>query len=534
MEEYELKRTCLYPFYEYIIKEWIQHGVELKEYKDIVQMPETVLEGNRLELEKRKKSIWDNTKNLLALSEQQKEIKFGELKNIACDCKLCLFCVQCERYYWEQLERALADGKGDSNREKCEFLIPDDIKQLLEQKDKPVDVYLDFYKRRYINKDNFLVMLKGFSSSTPILLNYAQNTNLYSGGGFYFRWNGLGVAVDPGYLFIQNLHNYGLSVLDIDVVVVTHEHIDHSSDVRLLDDLHYNVASNNKEKEVGWNRDTFSLLNGKTPNHTIKWYLDEVTYEEARLFQKKKSGFAPEYNELYCLLLNDTENPKIKRPCVEKPQLIEESTLKIAGDISMKVFPTRHEQYEENNKRIFFKHTFGCVFECVDKFGENKSIGYTSDTSLQQDISSLMYESLKECQVLIMNISGIYEDDILLQKGKDRHLGYYGCYEIISNLLKTPECKLKYCLLSEFANQISDIRYSIAKYMQKEINKLTEYNSKNKITVVPTEIGLTINLSTLHTKCTACGNYSTKIYVLKPFGENATLQYICPECMYSD
>ena len=80
-------------------------------------------------------------------------------------------------------------------------------------------------------------MLKGMSSSTPAMLNNIFDTNDYVGGGFYLNWNGYGVAIDPGYSFVHNLHHYGLSVLDVQAVIITHEHIDHNNDMRLLDDL---------------------------------------------------------------------------------------------------------------------------------------------------------------------------------------------------------------------------------------------------------------------------------------------------------
>lgn len=281
--------SCLYPFYEYIIKRWISYGNDFPDYEKTILMPDVNPEGKRVELESRKKKIWEDTADVLrAESPDARTQKLDHLKKRDIKCKLCLDCSQCEKFYWEQLELALAEKEGKADNKKCEFLIPNEINELLEQKDKPVNIYLDNYNRRNIRESNFLAILKGFSSSTPILLNYAKKTNFYSGGGIYFRWNGTGVAVDPGYLFVQNLHEYGLSVLDIDIVIVTHEHIDHSNDVRLLDDLHYNAAASAKENKVSWNDENFALLKSKEPAHKIRWYLDSVTYEDALLLARKK------------------------------------------------------------------------------------------------------------------------------------------------------------------------------------------------------------------------------------------------------
>lgn len=60
-----------------------------------------------------------------------------------------------------------------------------------------------------------------------------------SGGGFYFRWHGLGIAVDPGIGFITSMHEHQIFIDDIDVIIVTHAHIDHNGDVRGLASLPY-------------------------------------------------------------------------------------------------------------------------------------------------------------------------------------------------------------------------------------------------------------------------------------------------------
>ena len=221
-------------------------------------------------------------------------------------CGLCFVCQNCEEEYWNALKEILLDEEAhDSEPNKSDFLIPEEMKELLRQKERPVDIYIENYRHRIFNKRNILVMLKGFSSSTPILLNYAHNTNFYSGGGFYIHWNGVGIAIDPGYLFVQNLQDYGLNVLDIDVVIITHEHIDHSSDMRILDDLHYNASSNYSEKIDRWDEEHSTVTRVEKEKHKIKWYMDSVTCEEAVLLAKKESGFDRKLNQLYCINIAD-------------------------------------------------------------------------------------------------------------------------------------------------------------------------------------------------------------------------------------
>lgn len=61
--------------------------------------------------------------------------------------------------------------------------------------------------------------------------------------------------------------------------------------------------------------------------------------------------------------------------------------------------------FREERKESFLEHTFGCALTCRSEDGKYRKIGYTSDTSFQPDIVWDMCEALKECDVLIENIS---------------------------------------------------------------------------------------------------------------------------------
>lgn len=528
-----MRNTCLYSFYEYILKNWIQT-------KEIMPNFDGLFGRNRFEsselkiqeLSERKKYIWDNTRLILEQDSEKRRDMLQKLLQQPIQCDLCVACQKCEKRYWQALkELTLDDNKDTDDFGKSDFLLPEEIRELLKQKERPVDIYLDHYKRRVMHERNLLVMLKGFSSSTPILLNYAQNTNFYSGGGFYIRWNGVGIAVDPGYLFVQNLQDYGLSVLDIDVVIITHEHIDHTSDMRILDDLHYNASKYYSEKTIGWDAQQF-LVSHIEKKHKITWYMDVVTCEEAVVLARKKSGFDTGYNEIFCINVAGEETSLLENKFEGYANVVTGNTIEIDDEITMHIFQTAHEQYEVNDVKEYFLHTYGCVFECGKNVENKRFIGYTSDTSIQDSVYSKMESLLSQCHIIVANISGIYENDVLFKKFKARHLGYYGCYKIVYDLIMEKNNNLKYLLLSEFSNQVSDIRFGVSKYLQEEVNDLVTRKGRTPVRVLPTEIALTLNLDTFQTKCDVCGEYSDKIHVLRPYGENNKLQYICSECMY--
>lgn len=192
------------------------------------------------------------------------------------------------------------------------------------------------------------------------------------------------------------------------------------------------------------------------------------------------------------------------------------------------MFQTKHEQ-SEHKEDTFWKHTFGCAFLC--RRGDSaicRKIGYTSDTAFHVDIVSGMCEALKDCDIIIENISGIYKDDILLEVLKERHLGYNGCYRLIQELHTKSAKKLRYVLLSEFSNLVNDIRFDIAKYMQDNVHT----NIDSGINVYPAEVGMVVDLNDLLIQCSECHEFTEQPIVVRQEDENTPLRYCCDRCTF--
>jgi tetratricopeptide (TPR) repeat protein len=78
------------------------------------------------------------------------------------------------------------------------------------------------------------ICLRRYSSAYPILPRPREFRS--DGGGYFVRVHpgggggtALGIAVDPGTGYIDCLYRERLSVADIDVILVTHDHVDHAS-----------------------------------------------------------------------------------------------------------------------------------------------------------------------------------------------------------------------------------------------------------------------------------------------------------------
>lgn len=268
----------------------------------------------------------------------------------------------------------------------------------------------EYYKMRceregFIREDCYFINLKGLSSSSPIIYNNTFGTQ-FRGGGFYFRWNGIGVAVDPGLYFVTNMHEFGLNIQDIDAVVITHNHLDHMGDMQLLVDLEYQIK----------------------PASTIKWYVCQEI-------------FSP-----------NSSNPNFTLVSPGKDY-------DISDTIKFHATPTRHIN---DSGAGYLTTTFGCLFRLLGGPGCSSrkwSLGYTSDTTYW----SGMEHDYEGMDLLVANISSIREKDLLMEEQNPAHLGFTGCVKLLQGLEQSPTL----LLLSEFWNGIEDIRFTVSKQLRR-------------------------------------------------------------------
>lgn len=144
--------------------------------------------------------------------------------------------------------------------------------------------YYEYEKSNRLRRDieDKFICLKGFSSSTPVI-NSAAFGRECLGGGFYFRYKGFGIAVDPGIGFTSLMHRNNIFIDDIDTVIVTHSHLDHNCDVGVLSALKYDY-NRNKSREREFFEEFFDC--NKDKPHRITWYMDEETIKSTQLILK--------------------------------------------------------------------------------------------------------------------------------------------------------------------------------------------------------------------------------------------------------
>lgn len=393
-------------------------------------------------------------------------------------------------YQWKSLSAKQLKEKTDfcsTRKSAIEKLyannILNDLKPAIDKNKKTVQDYYRMHSEResLIQNDHYFINLKGLSSSSPIIYNSTFGTH-YRGGGFFFRWNQHGIVVDPGLHFVINMHENGLNITDIDTVVITHDHLDHKGDMQLLEDLEFQIKN--------------------TP--TIKWYVCK------EIFDDRKTG-----------LERENRNSEIKNLT-----LVEQGKdYHITNSISLHATRTDHILIG-TSKNEYSKTTFGCMFVLheydINGVGtiRERTLGYTSDSTYWDN----MEQEYDSADLLIANISSFREQDLLMEKKNPIHLGFSGCINLLQGLNQAP----KFFLLSEFWNGIDDIRFPISK----QFRRITKHKGWDT-TILPTEIGMEIDLSCMGVRCSACGSFAPRVSLIKPKEPFGEICYLCDECIIS-
>lgn len=333
---------------------------------------------------------------------------------------------------------------------------------------------------KYIDKpdskrDFTLSILRGWSSAVTLLEGSERR---WRGGGYFLKWRGCGVVIDPGFDFLRNFHDAGYHGREIRAVVVSHHHPDHNSDLKDIDDLRYELY----KRLVG----TKSL--GSEP-YVLLW--DEDTANEVKF---GVSTPAHHYE------------PIVFSSGYPQPFNLVDHKAKL---------PVRIIPFKVNHGNDV-KHAMGIVFELLDEKGKTAlRIGYTADTAYFQDL----HKHLLNCDILIAHISQPSIDELKdASKLKEVHLGYRGT----ARLLK--ECKPRLALIGEFWAGFTDLRIALVKGLRQQ---------SGVEAILPTGLAMNVNLPSLEIECTECGKLTpfAKVKVAPPTDSFGSLAYLCPKCL---
>ena len=328
-----------------------------------------------------------------------------------------------------------------------------------------------------------LAILKGWSSSEPFVTSgFAEHSSL-PGGGLFVRWNGKGVVLDPGIDYLSNFHKSGFFVQDIDAMVVTHNHEDHTFDLPAIND-------------------TVRLMQSFEPKGRARYcFLSEPVRNQfgSRLRQTAGYTFAAPYERG----IQGVGNPRL-HPCIPGIQLVP--------------FDTKHAE-----------HSFGLKLH-LDRDGNEMVIGITSDTKYFKGL----LKHLKDAHVIVAHISNPDSEEYRnphFLKAKAEHLGLNGTRKLIEGT------NADVYVISEFWAGLGDRRVPLCQKLAYDLKRVSGIEGK---CIIPADVGLMIHLDfgkdgkpMFSLKCTSCDNpvQCCDVTVVRPDEPYGTIRYICPDCM---
>ena len=337
--------------------------------------------------------------------------------------------------------------------------------------------YEKYLKKPDSTRDNTLSIVRGWSSAVTLLEGSERR---WRGGGYFLKWRGYGMVIDPGFDFLRNFHDAGYHGREIHAVVVSHNHPDHNSDLKHVDDLRYEI----------WRR----LEGTKSPlcPYVLVWDKDTDA-------TTKFTIESPRHRCEPILLTSALHHPiDLQKEHDEK--------------LPFRIIPFKVQHETKGD----VPHAMGMVVELLDKKDNTvMRIGYTGDTAYFKELN----KHLQNCDILIAHISQPSIEELQdATKLKEVHLGYRGT----ARLLK--ECNPKLALIGEFWAGFTDLRISLVKGLRQR---------SGVDAVLPAGLAMHVRLPSLEIECTKCAKPTafSGIRVAPPTDNFGRLAYLCPSCM---
>jgi ribonuclease BN (tRNA processing enzyme) len=296
-----------------------------------------------------------------------------------------------------------------------------------------------------------------WNSSTPLFSH-----GISQGGGYLLtlrnpRGELKSIALDPGYDFYDIFRDLGLSIADLDAIIMTHDHDDHTESVEGILSLLARYNDRNYEKNFKV-IDVFGSAGTLLKFHGL---LSATTPDGGR-----------EINFKILVPGNVVED-------IEGTPLLDKYGCRI------KVKQAHHKERWTSQES-----SVGLLIETLiqDHTGQQLKIGITGDTRFEIGIG----REYKEAQLLLINIGSIEKEEGQLLK---QHLGMCGCI----NLLKEARLgKPLLAILTEFGEEFSGKRETISHIIENWAQPMEGHPDKKNFRVIPADVNLEIKLPNLN------------------------------------
>lgn len=311
---------------------------------------------------------------------------------------------------------------------------------------------------------NELEILRRWNSHTPMLYDEF-------GGGYFLRWQGKGIVIDPGCTFVEvfrkrhgNVYLEPHCMDDIDLVVVTHDHIDHSEELATLITL-LRTYNKRKKKKYMQNEEEYE------PHKNIDLVLSYGVYFKCHT------------------LLEHHDNRDLINCCKVLPTRyiekdLDQIDLKTEYSLDLKCLKTQHKEL------LGDKSGFGIRFTLHGADGPFVLCD-TGDTKYEPSLLE-QYEGVDLLILHVGTLECLHEQDKNKRdKSRGEHLCFYGVVELLNQLKEKP----KLVLLGEWGQEFHgfDSRKRFTEFVRKYAPKC--------VPILPADLGMRIRIPDCYVWC---------------------------------
>lgn len=393
----------------------------------------------------------------------------------------------------EDLRREIAELAGDVDEARYEAKYPEVITR--RRPPLPKDVLGE------------ICFLRRWNSHTPVVTGEP-------GGGYFMRWNGRGTVIDPGCAFIRAFSDYtDYSLADVDMVIATHDHVDHCQDLGTLISLlrqfnRWQVENDEPPK-------TWDVI---ASHGVYDQYASMLRHPENQLFLNLHKPLAPGDVD-YLWKVPGYLNSRAARSTLEVRQ--RSAINYYRGRRIPKVYGftlacTRTHHHELLGERTGFGLTFDLRTSGWRKRRPYCRLSFSSDTAVKDGPAGVSVEELSQAwqdsDLLVLHVGTMEEQSFGGGSTFSRlpqHLGFFGVCDVLEKLTSPrlqmvvlaewgSECggneqRSRFCELvaDALTSRIGDRYYSVTRNAR----------PSRGVPIVPCDVGLRVSLPTLGIWC---------------------------------
>lgn len=316
----------------------------------------------------------------------------------------------------------------------------------------------EYFPDKKIEPDYYLEVLRRWNSYTPII---ADNYHISKGGGYFLKINNTGVVIDPGFNFIDNFKGADHLFNEIDVILISHAHNDHTADLESILTLLYKYNEEVKGLDDLHSDNTIRADIARTLDKPIDDDSIKAEEIEAEFMKSKRRKTLDLYitnsvYKKYSGLLDLFESSSYKLYVINTG-----TEFKLKNNCEVLAIDAKHHDIISDSGSV------GFVIKHPDI---NSVFVYTGDTGWNDESIMTQYDKLgslyKEKNiVLVAHLGGFknYETNYFketLKPGEKtyytNHLGRIGLAKLLKIL------KPNVCFISEFGEEFKGSRIRIA------------------------------------------------------------------------